>query len=205
MLGVVEVEPLETLIVPGLNGSGAGHWQSLLADHLPHARMLSQENWECPVITDWLASIEQELERQSQGVWIVAHSLGCLLTANLAERTAARRIKGALLVAPCHLENVERLHPCIVNFGAMPEKRLPFPSLVVGSRNDPYMSFDGARDWASRWGSGFVDAGYAGHINIASGHGPWPEGERLFQQFRAHHSADQYAGTAAPSKTRQSA
>ncbi len=205
MLGVVEVEPSETLIVPGLNGSGAGHWQSHLADNLPNARMLSQKNWHCPVLTDWLESIEQELERHDQGVWIVAHSLGCLLTANLADGAAARRIKGALLVAPCHLGNVERLHPCIVNFGAMPEKRLPFPSLVVGSRNDPYMSINGARDWASRWGSGFVDAGYVGHINIASGHGPWPEGERLFEQFRAQNAASEYVRAAAPSKTLQSA
>jgi len=32
---------------------------------------------------------------------------------------------------------------------------------------------------AADWGADLVDAGDAGHINTASGYGPWPGGEEL--------------------------
>jgi predicted alpha/beta hydrolase family esterase len=31
----------------------------------------------------------------------------------------------------------------------------------------------------------FIDAGAAGHINVDSGHGPWPEGSLAFANFMA--------------------
>ncbi len=59
-------------------------------------------------------------------------------------------------------ERVEELHPCIVNFGDMPTRHLPFPSMVVASRNDPYMSFETARLYANLWGSELADMGTQG-------------------------------------------
>lgn len=61
----------------------------------------------------------------------------------------------------------------------MPEQPLPFPSLIVGSLNDPYMSFDRLRHVSTRWGSRLVDLGHAGHINVASGFGRWQRGYDL--------------------------
>src|SRR3546814_9906144 len=46
--------------------------------------------------------------------------------------------------------------------------RSPFPSILVASRNDPYISFGRARLLAQFWGSRFADAGEAGHINADS-------------------------------------
>ena len=43
--------------------------------------------------------------------------------------------------------------------------------------------FEVAEDIASAWGSLFIDAGEAGHLNAESGHGPWPEGSMTFAQF----------------------
>ena len=60
---------------------------------------------------------------------------------------------------------------------------LPFPSVLLGSRNDPYCDVQRASDFAEAWGSAFIDAGEAGHINIESGHGPWPEGLMSFAGF----------------------
>ena len=37
-------------------------------------------------------------------------------------------------------------------------------------------SLERARDMAQSWGSELVEAGDAGHINVDSGHGPWPDG-----------------------------
>ena len=46
------------------------------------------------------------------------------------------------------------------------------------------MAHDRARVLANLWEAAFVDAGDAGHINVASGHGAWPAGLRLLDQLR---------------------
>jgi predicted alpha/beta hydrolase family esterase len=53
---------------------------------------------------------------------------------------------------------------------------LPFTSVLVGSRNDPYCAFERAQAMAQVWGSHFVDLGDSGHINAETGLGDWPEG-----------------------------
>jgi hypothetical protein len=45
------------------------------------------------------------------------------------------------------------------------------------------MTLAAARLLAAQWKSNFVNAGAAGHINVDSGHGPWPAGRVLFQGF----------------------
>lgn len=170
-----------TLILPGLNGSAEGHWQRHWARDRG-ATIVRQASWSRPALKDWLAALESELERVGEA-WLVTHSLGCLLAANLAGRPAARRVKGAFLVAPCDLGRTERLHPGSIDFGIMPAAALPFPSLVVGSHDDPYMDFSELRRHAARWGSELCDLGDVGHINIASGFGRWPQGYQLFDAF----------------------
>ncbi|ADZ69841.1 Predicted esterase of the alpha/beta hydrolase fold family [Polymorphum gilvum SL003B-26A1] len=51
---------------------------------------------------------------------------------------------------------------------------LGVPAIVAASRNDFWMDQARARDLAQTWGADFVDMGEAGHINVASGFGPWP-------------------------------
>jgi predicted alpha/beta hydrolase family esterase len=51
---------------------------------------------------------------------------------------------------------------------------LPFPSIVVASRNDPIRGFEQVRDLALAWGSRLVDAGEVGHLSPANGYGTWP-------------------------------
>lgn len=65
----------------------------------------------------------------------------------------------------------------------MPTGALPFPSLLVASRDDPHMAFARAWSLAHAWGSSFHDAGACEHINIASGHGPWPAGFALLDRL----------------------
>lgn len=171
-----------TLILPGLNGSAEGHWQRHWARDRAAATIVRQASWSRPVLDEWLQALESELERVGEA-WLVAHSLGCLLAARLAERPAARHVRGAFLVAPCDIERTERLHPGVIDFGAMPTDPLPFKSLVVGSRDDRYMDFARLRRYAACWGSELHDLGHAGHINIESGFGRWQEGYQLFSSF----------------------
>ncbi|MBO0130306.1 alpha/beta hydrolase [Agrobacterium burrii] len=173
-----------TLIVPGLNGSDEGHWQRHWLFDDPQAQLVDQENWDCPILEDWLDRLEVALA-STESAYIVAHSLGCLLVANMASRPVAAKIKGALLVAPAHLDKVEAMHPCIVRFGAFPQAPLAFPSLVVGSTNDPYMNPEELARTAADWGSDLVNLGSAGHINIAAGFGRWPEGYALFARLKS--------------------
>jgi predicted alpha/beta hydrolase family esterase len=56
---------------------------------------------------------------------------------------------------------------------------LPFPSTLVGSRDDPYCDIARAQAFARAWGSTWVDYGARGHLNADSGLGDWPEG-RVF-------------------------
>ena len=65
----------------------------------------------------------------------------------------------------------------------MPLHKLPFPSVVVASTNDPYVTPERARLFANAWGSKFVEIGDAGHINGDAGYGPWPEGEQMLVSF----------------------
>jgi len=61
----------------------------------------------------------------------------------------------------------------------VPAQRLPFPTIVVSSDNDPYGSAGYARACAAAWGSELVEVGAQGHLNADSGLGNWPEGFRL--------------------------
>lgn len=163
-----------TLIVPGLNGSGNDHWQHHWLQDDSSARLVDQKNWQCPVLADWLASFEQALANTDHA-YVVAHSLGCILIANMAGRPLATKIRGALLVAPAQLERVETLHPCIVSFGASPTAPLPFPSIVIGSNNDPYMTPEELEQTSALWRGTHINLGSVGHINVASGFGRWPQ------------------------------
>jgi predicted alpha/beta hydrolase family esterase len=51
----------------------------------------------------------------------------------------------------------------------------------VASENDPYGTLQFAKQTARAWKSRLVNAGHAGHINVDSGHGPWPAGAQLLR------------------------
>jgi uncharacterized protein len=72
----------------------------------------------------------------------------------------------------------------------MPLCRLPFPTIVVASQNDPTVSFEPARLFAQSWGGEFINAGLSGHIEEESDFGPWPDGHLLLERLvrNAHNS-----------------
>jgi hypothetical protein len=60
---------------------------------------------------------------------------------------------------------------------------LPFKSILVSSTNDPFATLERAETFAGTWGSELVTLESAGHINASSGHGAWPDGERLLDKL----------------------
>ncbi len=165
-----------TLIVPGLKSSGPAHWQSWFEQHIPGTVRVVQRDWHDPNLADWSGRIRREISRTPGRLLIVAHSFGALAAAQAAS-DHDDRIAGALFVAPADPDKFS-----IADY--LPAAPLSFPSVVVASTNDPWMSLNTAANWADRWGADFVNLGAAGHINADSGFGPWPEGLALLERLR---------------------
>lgn len=164
----------KTLLVPGLDGSPAPHWQHWWAATDPSALMVDLSNPARPVPAVWEIELAS-MVLMHPGSVLVGHSLGAVLIARLLSRWPQLKVRAALLVAPADTRGNDR----IGHFGAIPERPFDIPATVVASRNDPWMSHARAGDLATAWGAGMVDLGMAGHINVASGFGPWPGGKAL--------------------------
>jgi predicted alpha/beta hydrolase family esterase len=169
------------LFVPGLGGSGRGHWQTLWQRDIPGSRRVEQADWNAPRRADWVKALRDALDR-TPGAVVVAHSLGCILVAHVAVEYPALPIAAALLVAPADVEAPGPAHEAVHGFGPIPMRRLPFRATVVTSADDPYVSAERAAVLATTWGASLIDIGRCGHINVAAGFGPWPEGRRMLDR-----------------------
>lgn len=171
-------------IVPGLGNSGPDHWQTHFEQSDPNFTRIEQREWDAPDRAEWVATLERALAGEDLNhVVLIAHSLGCATVAHWAA-THGHRIKGALLVAPSDVETAHYAAFPATGFGPMPLARLPFASKLVASTTDVWATPARARQFAEAWGSELVDIGDAGHINTASGHGKWPAGLALLDEWR---------------------
>ena len=168
------------LVVPGLHGSGAEHWQSRWQRLYPSFERVEQDRWDTPDLPVWSQRLQEVLQRDVRPTLIVAHSFGCLTTVHRVAADAGL-IAGALLVAPAD--------PVKFAVADAVQVALPFPSIVVGSGDDPWMSASRAEHWAGVWGSEFVYAGEVGHINAESGLGDWVEGQEVLGRLVARIAA----------------
>jgi len=180
------------LIVPGLGGSGPGHWQTHWTERFEDAEQIVQDDWDRPDLAAWLARLRGAIEKTPDAI-LVGHSLGCILIAHLVQRDAHARIAGALLVAPADVDMCLGLPDCLAAFAPVPRVHLPFPSITVASTNDPYATIRRAEDFARSWGSTFRNIGACGHINVAAGFGPWPKGERMLAELGRTIAAERLA------------
>lgn len=172
------------LIIPGLGNSGPEHWQTYLERTWPGAWRVVMGDWDHPDLQDWTQCLERAVQGAGDGpVVLVAHSLGCAAVAHWSREGRVDVVKAALLVAPPDIDEAGETLPEVWNFCPMPRHRLPFPTVVVASRTDPFAAWERAEAYADAWGARLIDVGDAGHINTASGHGDWPEAERLVRQL----------------------
>jgi predicted alpha/beta hydrolase family esterase len=175
------------LTVPGLANSGPDHWQTLWEQQRSDCHRVELGQWDQPHRNSWVNQLNLSIRAAGRPVVLVAHSLGCLAVAwwALLETTdAGNLVAGALLVAPPDVETAA-CDPRLAGFAPTPTAPLPFPSIVVASRNDPYLTMRAARSLADVWQSGFADAGPIGHINAASAIGDWPFGQFLLGRLLA--------------------
>ena len=159
----------KTLILPGLDGSPAPHWQHWWAATEPNAMIVEQHDWSRPTSEAWETEVAGAILHHP-GCVLVGHSLGAILAARILTRWPQLKVSAALLVAPADPAVSRRL----AAFAGIPDQPLGVPATVVASRNDPWMSFSQSAALAEAWRADLVDLGFAGHINVASGFGPWP-------------------------------
>lgn len=176
------------LTVPGLGSSGPAHWQSAWETSLGlDVARVELGSWDNPHRNTWVNKLNLAIRRANRPVVLVAHSLGCLAVAWWVEYEAlqeAHNVVGALLVAPPEVDEGEP-DLRLARFAPVPRSVFPFPSIVVASRDDPWIGFGRARGLAEAWGSRFADAGPSGHINADSGLEDWAFGRLLLDQVIA--------------------
>jgi prephenate dehydrogenase len=172
------------LVIPGWQNSGPRHWQTIWEGQSPIFLRVQQKDWEYPHREWWLQRISEEVQQAPAPIVFAAHSLGCLAVAHWCQAAlgSVQKIKGALLVAPVDLDGKETPRQ-LKDFAPVPKRLLPFPSILVASTNDPFLSMERARELAQAWGSRLVNIGPAGHINGDSGLADWPEGKRLLRHL----------------------
>jgi len=168
-------------LLPGLYDSGPKHWQTYWELEYGFQRII-QKDWEHPDCLDWTATVDNAITAHTpEKIILVAHSLGCCTVAHWSD-TYKRQIKGALLVGPSDVD-APSYPPGTSGFMPMPLSKLPFPSIVLASSNDQYVTLPRAEYFAHAWGSRFVNIGDYGHINSASDLGIWPLGFEYLQQL----------------------
>jgi predicted alpha/beta hydrolase family esterase len=173
------------LTLPGWQGSGPGHWQTVW-EALHGYQRVEQHDWMRPLRGDWLARLDEVLLGlpAAQPVVLAAHSLGCIQVAAWAAHSGlVGRVRGALLVAPGDVER-EDLRVQLPGWSPIVRQKLPFASHLLGSQNDPYCSLQRAQALAQAWGSTWNNMGAGGHLNAESGLGAWPQGHALLEELK---------------------
>ena len=176
------------LIVPGLRDHVEDHWQTILERKLPKACSVAPIEHDKLSCTARVEALQQTIAKIDGPVVLVAHSGGVMIAMHWAQKYQ-RPIQGALLAAPADLESpLPAGYPTVDTLRdngwlPVPRTRLPFPSIVAASTNDPLASYERVAQYAKDWGSELVDIGACGHLNPASGFGEWPQAEALIRRL----------------------
>lgn len=176
------------LIVPGLRDHVEEHWQTILERKLPKACSVTPIEHDKLSCAARVEALQQTIAKIEGPVVLVAHSGGVMIAVHWAQKYQ-RPIQGALLAAPADLESqLPAGYPTLDTLRGngwlpVPRSRLPFPSIVAASTNDPLASYERTVQYAKDWGSELVDIGSVGHLNPASGFGEWPLAEELLRRL----------------------
>jgi predicted alpha/beta hydrolase family esterase len=177
---------LRVLILHGWQGNDPGHWQTWLADELVSAgaEVFYPDLPECdlPCPDRWGSAVHMHLRRLAKAEGervVVCHSLGCVawLREAVHIRPEHRVDRVALVAPPCpgaKVPELARFYP--TNAQAEAVRAAARHTRLVCSDDDPYCPGRGA---PAHWGRPLelvVDLlPGQGHLNVESGHGPWPE------------------------------
>ena len=170
----MRISDFDVLIVPRLGGclmratgraAGAPSFPPPASSRRAISAPAQREAW-----TDAIANSARAAKRP---VLFVGHGLGAAAIASAAFALGGADVRGAFLVSPTDRAGLER----VAGQGwSLPGAPLPWPTVVVASRNAADSAYDAVATLAAEWGADLIDAGHAGGLDADSGHGPWPEG-----------------------------
>ena len=172
---------IHTVIVPGVGGSEHDHWQSWLQRQLKSCSRVQQQDWNKPVLHEWIEQFVKTVQAIQEPIQIVAHSFGCLTTvAALAQHPELnQKIKNLVLVAPANparFGDAGFARDSQNNYQQyFHQLKLQVPTQMIISENDPWLNFQDALQLAKAWKIRPKNLGQVEHINVASGFGPFPE------------------------------
>lgn len=171
------------LVLHGWMGSAEPHWQSWLADAL---RDLGHDvafpmlpDQDTPERTAWSDAVAKALARGPEVV--ICHSLANLAWIDSVATHDVPRAAKVLLVAPPGQVEVDSLRQsmkgftrCVLDTEAI--ARAAAEVRMVSSDADPYCAGGAAKVYAQPLGIAHDLLGpETGHINVATGFGPWPQ------------------------------
>lgn len=169
------------LTLSGMEQPGPSHWLSQWEELRGDCHRVDLGVWDRPHRNSWVTAIAGAIRQADRPVYLVARGLACHAVAWWAalERPAyGSPVAGALLVAPPNVDSAsDDLR--LVGFGPTAKMLLPFPSIVVASRNDHRMDFAGAQALSRLWGSHCVDGGEIGSASDAADLGDWQHGQHM--------------------------
>ena len=169
----MRISDFDVLIVPRLGGAGEDDWPSRWSAKLSTARVILPSDASAARRDAWTEAIADAVNAARRPVLFVGHGLGAAAIACAAVALGGADIRGAFLVSPTDRAGLERVAG---QEWSLPGAPLPWPSVVVASRNDTEGAYDAVVALAAEWGAELIDAGHAGGLDASSGHGPWPEG-----------------------------
>lgn len=168
------------LILYGLGGSGPDHWQSWLARGLAArgeaVHYPSLPNPDHPDKDQWLNALAQSMDAipADEELTVVAHSLACILWFHYAAQGVQRKAEHVFLVAPpsvhTKLDEVASFFPVPARLEEV--RNAAVQTLFIQSSNDPYCTLEDSLVYQGI-GVPHLTLPDMGHINIASGYGPW--------------------------------
>ncbi|HQZ60174.1 MAG TPA: alpha/beta fold hydrolase, partial [Acinetobacter sp.] len=141
---------VHTVIVPGVGGSEAKHWQSWLQQQLVSSSRVQQKHWDRPILSEWVAQFVKTVSAIESPVQIVAHSFGCLTSvAALSEHPEiAARVKSLILVAPANPARFGEAgfarHSLTDYQTYFQRLKITVPTTLLISENDPWLSYHDA-------------------------------------------------------------
>lgn len=178
---------MQFVMVPGIDGSDADHWQTIWERALGDTAVrFAPSSWSEPDLADWCDALDRCVPADRPSL-LIAHSLGCLAVAHWSRVAATRDTRpvgGVVLVAPPDPAG-SGFPAAAGTFVGVPIGPLPLPGLIIASDDDPYATPEATGQLAAGWGVPVVSVGAAGHLNSASGLGDWPAGWALVTAFRA--------------------
>ncbi len=174
---------MKYIIIPGLGDSGSEHWQSYWQNLFPSSERVIQKDWNNPKLEDWIFELQNLIQNISEPMILIAHSLGVALVVHWANLHKNPNVKGAFLVSPSDVESPSHTPESSRGFSPFPKIKLPFPSLIVASADDPYVPIQRAESLADLWDSDFRNVGRLGHINSESKLEYWELGQHLLKKF----------------------